>query len=241
MQSSLRQSGSDTADCICVASTSLSIGDWYNDVKDVYPSNRAMPKTIGFLLYPRFLLLDLAGPMSAFALANRFADEPLYRTQMVSVGGGSISNSFGMAVKTSALKRRSFDTLIVVGGARWLMRLPEINSIQRASSNVRRLASVCTGAFVLAQCGLLDGRRVTTHWRRAAELQREYAAVRVESDSIFIEDGGVWTSAGITAGIDLALAMIEEDYGASIALQVSQELVVYIPQTGWPIPVLRDV
>jgi transcriptional regulator GlxA family with amidase domain len=135
-------------------------------------------------------------------------------------------------VETCALKRRSFDTLIVVGGARWPMRLPDINSIQRASSNVRRLASVCTGAFVLAQCGLLDGRRVTTHWRRAAELQREYAAVRVESDSIFIEDGGVWTSAGITAGIDLALAMIEEDYGASIALQVSQELVVYYRRPG---------
>jgi transcriptional regulator GlxA family with amidase domain len=191
-----------------------------------------MPKNIGFLIYPNYLLLDLAGPMSAFALANRFSDERLYRTQVVSVGGGSISNSFGMAVETSALKRRSFDTLIVVGGARWPMRLPDINSIQRASSKIRRLASVCTGAFVLAQCGLLDGRRVTTHWRRAAELQREFAAVRVESDSIFIEDGHIWTSAGITAGIDLALAMIEEDYGASIALQVSQELVVYYRRPG---------
>jgi transcriptional regulator GlxA family with amidase domain len=209
-----------------------SIGDWYNDVKDIYPSNHAMPKNIGFLVYPNYLLLDLAGPMSAFALANRFSDEGLYSVQVVSVGGGSISNSFGLAVKTSALKRRSFDTLIVVGGARWPMRLPDIHSIQRASSNVRRLASVCTGAFVLAQCGLLDGRRVTTHWRRAAELQREYAAARVESDSIFIEDSGVWTSAGITAGIDLALAMIEEDYGAAIALQVSQELVVYYRRPG---------
>jgi transcriptional regulator GlxA family with amidase domain len=191
-----------------------------------------MPKNIGFLVYPNYLLLDLAGPMSAFALANRFSDERLYRTQVVSVGGGPISNSFGMAFETSALKRRSFDTLIVVGGARWPMRLPDISSIQRASSNVRRLASVCTGAFVLAQCGFLDGRRVTTHWRRAAELQREYAAVRVESDSIFIEDAGVWTSAGITAGIDLALAMIEDDYGAPIALQVSQELVVYYRRPG---------
>jgi len=132
-----------------VASTSPSIGDWYNDVKDVYPSNHAMPKHIGFLLYPNHLLLDLAGPMSAFKLANRFGAEPLYRTQMVSVGGGSISNSFGMAVETNALKRRSFDTLIVVGGGRWPMRPPDIHSIQRASSNVRRLASVCTGALYL--------------------------------------------------------------------------------------------
>ena len=141
-----------------------------------------MLKNIGFLVYPNYLLLDLAGPMSAFALANRFSDERLYRMQVVSVKGGAISNSFGMAVETSALKRRSFDTLIVVGGGRWTMRQPDIHSIQRASTNVRRLASVCTGAFVLAQCGLLDGLRVTTHWRRAAELQREYAAVRVESD-----------------------------------------------------------
>jgi transcriptional regulator GlxA family with amidase domain len=147
-----------------------------------------MPKNIGFLLYPNYLLLDLVGPLTAFASANRFGDEPLYRMQMVSVAGGSIRNSFGISVETCALKRRSFDTLIVVGGARWPMKLPDIKSIQLASSNVRRLASVCTGAFVLAQCGLLDGRRVTTHWRRAAELQREYAAVRVESDSIFIED-----------------------------------------------------
>jgi transcriptional regulator GlxA family with amidase domain len=151
---------------------------------------------------------------------------------MVSVAGHSISNSYGISVDTCALKRRSFDTLIVVGGARWPMRPPDIGAIQLASSKVRRLASVCTGAFVLAQCGLLDGCRVTTHWRNAAELQREHAAVRVESDSIFIKDGRVWTSAGITAGIDLALAMIEEDYGASIALQVSQHLVVYYRRPG---------
>jgi transcriptional regulator GlxA family with amidase domain len=106
---------------------------------------------------------------------------------VVSVAGRSISNGFGMPVDTCALKRRSFDTLIVVGGARWTMRSPDIGAIQLASSKVRRLASVCTGAFVLAQCGLLDGRRVTTHWRWAAELQREHAAVRVESDSIFIK------------------------------------------------------
>jgi transcriptional regulator GlxA family with amidase domain len=221
-----------SAEFLCISSTKTNIDACYDGVKDVYPSNNAMLKNIGFLLYPRYLLLDLAGPMSAFASANRIADEPLYRMQMVSVAGRSISNSFGMPVDTCALKRRSFDTLIVVGGARWPMRSPDIGAIQLASSKVRRLASVCTGAFVLAQCGLLDGRRVTTHWRRAAELQREHAAVRVESDSIFIKDGRVWTSAGITAGIDLALAMIEEDYGASIALQVAQDLVVYYRRPG---------
>jgi transcriptional regulator GlxA family with amidase domain len=210
----------------------MSVGVLGNGVKDIYPSNTAMIKNVGFLLYPDYLLLDLAGPMSAFASANRFSSDPLYRMHMVSVAGGSIINSFGMSVETSTLKRRALDTLIVVGGARWSMKLPEIHAMQRASAKVRRLASVCTGAFVLAQCGLLDGRRVTTHWRRAAELQREYTTMRVESDSIFIKDGQVWTSAGITAGIDLALAMIEEDYGASIALQVSQELVVYYRRPG---------
>ena len=170
--------------------------------------------------------------MSAFALAERFLNTQPYRIRMVSIPGGPISNSYGISVDTSPLKRKSFDTLIVVGGRRWALRPGERSAMRRASSKAKRLASVCTGAFVLAQCGLLDGLRVTTHWRRAAELQREFSALRVESDSIFIKDGHVWTSAGITAGIDLALAMIEEDYGASLALEVSRELVVYYRRPG---------
>jgi len=204
----------------------------YNDVKDYIPSNHAMTKRVGFLLYPGYLLIDLAGPMSAFASAGPRGDDPLYSIQMVSVLGGPITNRFGVSIETSMLKQRSLDTLIVVGGSRWALKPSDVEAVKAASLKVRRLASVCTGAFVLAQCGLLDGRRATTHWRRAAELQREYAAIRVESDSIFVKDGGVWTSAGTTAGIDLALAMIEEDYGASIALQVSQELVVYYRRPG---------
>ncbi|AXC16322.1 Transcriptional regulator containing an amidase domain and an AraC-type DNA-binding HTH domain (plasmid) [Acidisarcina polymorpha] len=191
-----------------------------------------MAKEIGFLLYPGYLLLDLAGPMSAFALAERYSQQMPYRMRMVSVPGGPISNSFGLSVETSSLNRKRFDTLIVVGGARWLLKPSDSAAIRSASSKTRRTASVCTGAFVLAQCGLLDGLRVTTHWRRAAELQREHGAVRVESDAIFIKDGRVWTSAGVTAGIDLALAMIEEDYGAAIALEVSRELVVYYRRPG---------
>ena len=191
-----------------------------------------MTKDIGFLLYPGYQLLDMAGPLCAFEWASRIGGKPLYRMEMVSVRGGSISNSSGISIKTTSLERGSFNTLMVVGGARWPLEPSEIASIRSASSKAKRLASVCTGAFVLAQCGLLDGLRVTTHWHRAAELQREYAAVRVESNSIFINDGRVWTSAGITAGIDLALALIEEDYGASIAHDVSQELVVYYRRPG---------
>jgi len=191
-----------------------------------------MIKNIGFLLYPGYQLLDMAGPLCAFEWASRIAGKPLYRMEMVSVRGGSIMNSSGIFIKTIALRRSSFNTFIVVGGARWPLELSDIDTIRSVSAKSKRLASVCTGAFVLAQCGLLDGLRVTTHWHRAAELQREYAAVRVESDSIFIKDGRVWTSAGITAGIDLALALIEEDYGASIAHAVSQELVVYYRRPG---------
>jgi len=191
-----------------------------------------MTKNVGFLLYPGYQLLDMAGPLCAFEWASRIGGKPLYRIEMVSVQGGPISNSSGISIKTTALRRSFFDTLIVVGGAHWPLKPSEIAAIKSASAKAKRLASVCTGAFVLAQCGLLDGLRVTTHWHRAAELQREYAAVHVESNSIFIKDGHVWTSAGITAGIDLALALIEEDYGTSIAHEVSQELVVYYRRPG---------
>jgi transcriptional regulator GlxA family with amidase domain len=191
-----------------------------------------MTKNMGFLLYQGYQLLDMAGPLCAFEWASRIAGKPLYRVELVSVRGGSISNSSGISIKTTALRRSSFNTLVVVGGARWTLKLADIAAIKSSSAKAKRLASVCTGAFVLAQCGLLEGLRVTTHWHRAAELQREYAGVRVESDSIFIKDGRVWTSAGITAGIDLALALIEEDYGASIAHEVSQELVVYYRRPG---------
>ena len=209
-----------------------SVRERYNDVKDDNPSYYVMTKTVGFLLYPGYLLLDLAGPMSAFASATPHGDEPLYRVEMLSIQGGAITNRFGISIETSSLRRRSLDTLIVVGGSGWALTPSDIAAVKSVSSKVRRLGSVCTGAFVLAQCGLLDGRRATTHWRRAAELQREYAAIRVESDSIFVKDVGVWTSAGTTAGIDLALAMIEEDYGAPTALQVSQQLVVYYRRPG---------
>src|SRR5690606_33814974 len=104
--------------------------------------------------------------------------------------------------------------------------------LQAAIERRARVASVCTGAFVLAAAGLLDGRRATTHWRHAAELQRRYPAVRVDSDKIYLRDGGVWTSAGITAGIDLALAMVEEDLGVDIARQAARDMVVYHRRAG---------
>jgi transcriptional regulator GlxA family with amidase domain len=148
------------------------------------------------------------------------------------VGRLNVPSSGGLEVETSKLRERSHDTLIVAGGSRWGMKQSEVAAIQRESAKVRRVASVCTGGFVLAECGLLDGRRATTHWRMAPDLQREYPGIRVVSDSIFIRDDHIWTSAGITSGIDLALALIEEDCGATVARAVSQDLVVYYRRPG---------
>ncbi len=191
-----------------------------------------MIKKIGFLVYPGYQLLDFSGPMCAFEMAGRFSGDLQYQVHVVSVQGGPIASSLGLDLETSELGRRSYDTLIIVGGSRWVMKLSDVAAVQRKSANVRRVASVCTGAFVLAQCGLLDGRRATTHWRMSADLQREYPAVHVDSDSIFIRDGHIWTSAGISSGIDLALALIEEDCGAPVAVAVAQELVVYYRRPG---------
>jgi transcriptional regulator GlxA family with amidase domain len=131
--------------------------------------------------------------------------------------------------------RARADTLIVVGGGgtREAMRDPAmLRALKSAPARARRVASVCSGAFVLAAAGLLEGKRATTHWRRAAQLARQFPNVRVEADRIHVQDGPIWTSAGITAGIDLALAMIEEDLGSDIAADVAREMVVYAKRPG---------
>jgi transcriptional regulator GlxA family with amidase domain len=177
-------------------------------------------------------MLDLAGPAGAFEAAS--ADGvPSYRIHVLSADSGGVSNSLQMETATASLDDAVLDTLVVIGGridpsmpATTLSRLVE------ASARCRRVASVCTGAFTLAAAGLLDGRRATTHWRFAARLQREYPSIKVEADRIFCRDGNVWTSAGITAGIDLALALIEEDHGFAVAKGVAQHLVVYHRRHG---------
>ena len=142
-------------------------------------------------------------------------------------------NSLGMATAAASLDDSVLDTLVVIGG--WIdppLPADTLRRIVDASNRCRRVASVCTGAFALASAGLLDGRRATTHWRFAARLQREHPSIRVEADRIFCRDGNVWTSAGITAGIDLALALIEEDHGFAVAKGVAQHLVVYHRRHG---------
>jgi transcriptional regulator GlxA family with amidase domain len=187
---------------------------------------------IGFLLPPGFQIMGLAAA-SAFELANTTARERLYDIGFFSAPGGPVANSFGAAVETQALARRRLDTLIVCG---LVSPAPTdsltLDRLRSASRLARRTASVCTGTFLLGEAGLIDGRHVTTHWLFARELQRQFPAAKVDSDRIFINDGPIWTSAGMSTGIDLALGLIEADYGAELAAAVAKKLVVHHRRAG---------
>lgn len=197
--------------------------------------------------YDEGQLLDVAGPLQAFAsacemLAGRGpAADPArrpYDLVVASWAGGPVRTSSGLTVDTvplAALARRPIDTLVVAGGpgvdaACQDRRL--VDWIRRAAARARRVCAVCTGAFLLAETGLLAGRRAATHWRSCARLQASFPDIRVEPDPIYVRDGRVWTSAGVTAGIDLALALVEEDLGRAVALQVARQLVVFLKRPG---------
>jgi transcriptional regulator GlxA family with amidase domain len=187
---------------------------------------------VGFIVLPGFQMMSVAS-LSVFELANSEMGEPVYDLRLLSESGGSVRSSMGFSVATEPLSNASFDTLMVGGSAVAGSLTPGvIKFLRRALTRSRRVASTCVGAFVLAEAGLLDGRRATTHWRRARDLQARFPMVKVEEDRIFIVDGPVWTSAGMTAGIDLALAMIEEDLGADVARAVARKLVVYHRRAG---------
>ena len=193
-----------------------------------------MPRKIVFFVYPGFVLLDLSGPLEALNSAEELAPGS-YQLKVVSLAGGAVRSSTGLLVMTEKALPTRIDTIIAVGD----FALPErpvtdeaIEFLRAASSKARRTASVCMGAFILAASGLLDGRRATTHWRYAAKLQASYPTVRVNGDRIFVHDRGVWTSAGMTAGIDMILALIEDDLGRDISRAVARMLVVYYRRPG---------
>jgi transcriptional regulator GlxA family with amidase domain len=187
---------------------------------------------IGFILSPGFQTMTFA-VTSVFEFANIMTGEPFYDIQTLSEKGGAIRSSIGMVIETKAFSRSAFDTIIVGGGTQIEPAPPGLAAFLRKSmKTARRIASICTGAFLLADAGILDGRRATTHWCHAPELQRRFPKVKMEADRIYIVDGPVWTSAGMTAGIDLALAMVEEDLGAEVARSVAQMLVVYHRRAG---------
>jgi transcriptional regulator GlxA family with amidase domain len=188
---------------------------------------------IGFVVLPGFQVMSVA-TLSVFEFANREMSEPVYDVHLLSETGGSVRSSIGMSIATEAFDDTNFDTLFVGGSSDMIEPLtPGIAKfLRQALKRYRRVAAICTGAFILAEAGLLDGRRATTHWNRARDLQARFPKVKVEEDRIFIVDGPVWTSAGMTAGIDLALAMVEKDLGVELARAVARKLVVYHRRAG---------
>jgi len=192
-------------------------------------------RTVAILIFPDFQLLDAAGPIAVFDTAARESTLPPYRLRVIAKDAGPVTSSSRVQLVAAAFSDDPVDTLLVAGGwgTRQASACPDILAFVRAASaRARRVASVCSGAFILAAAGLLDGRRATTHWGRAAELARAHPQARVDPDRIFIRDGAVWTSAGITAGIDLALALVAEDLGEGVAKRAAQQLVVYYRRPG---------
>ena len=189
-------------------------------------------RQLGIVVFPGFQLISLAA-VPVFELANALQETPIYDLRLISEPGGAVRSSGGVSVQTEALGQPRYDTILVVGGASRLSVSPAmIDFLRSAASTSRRVTATCTGAFLLAAAGLLDGKRATTHWQYALALRQDYPRVRVEEDRIFIKDGAVWTSAGMTAVIDLALAMVEEDLGLDISKAVARQLVVYHRRAG---------
>jgi transcriptional regulator GlxA family with amidase domain len=193
---------------------------------------RRGPLRIGVLVYPGFDLLDLSGPLEAFFWAEHHAPGS-YELRVMSPSGGLVESS-ALRIETQPLVTDKLDTLIVIGGrVERAVRDESLIAYVRASSrHARRVASVCTGAFVLAEAGLLEGKSATTHWYATDRLQTAYPGVRVRGEDIYVKDGNVWSSAGISAGIDLSLALIEEDLGRDVALAIARMMVVYLRRPG---------
>ena len=206
--------------------------------KPPFPPNA--PRVVEVLAFPAVQLLDVAGPLQVFASANDLAAPgraPPYALRVVAQGEGGVTASSGLGLAATPLPPPStpLDTLIVAGGRGVEAAAADaalVDWVRARTTEARRVASVCTGAFLLAAAGALDGRRAATHWSVCADLARRYPAVRVEPDPIFVRDGPVWTSAGVTAGVDLALALVEEDLGRAAALAVARYLVVFLKRPG---------
>jgi transcriptional regulator GlxA family with amidase domain len=195
---------------------------------------QAEPRLVVMLVYPGIMAMDVFGPLEAFASANIIAGRPLYRLAIAGKTTAPVETSLGLPIVPSVALadiEGPIDTLLVSGGfgqsdASCDEQL--IAWLREGRLRARRCGSICTGAFVLAAAGLLDGKRATTHWAMAEELSRRYPQVAVDADRIFVRDGSVYTSAGVTTGIDLALGLIEEDHGRTLSLRVARALVAYL-------------
>jgi transcriptional regulator GlxA family with amidase domain len=187
--------------------------------------------------FPSAQILDVTGPLEVFSSATRLVPSAQYRTQVVSTSGGPVLASSGLSFSTTALPDvvEPVDTLVVAGGRDMDEACADeelLGHVRRLATSARRITSVCSGAFVLAAAGLLDGRRATTHWAECRLLATAYPAVSVDGDAIYVRDGDIWTSAGVTAGIDLALALVADDHGVRAAAAVARHLVVYLRRSG---------
>jgi transcriptional regulator GlxA family with amidase domain len=193
--------------------------------------------------YPGANALDVIGPLEVFSTAakigpNASGEAPAYTTEVAARVAGALATQSGIALvarRALATVRGGIDTLLVAGGLGTPGALGDralLASLRRLAPRVRRLGSVCTGSFLLAEAGLLDGRRATTHWMWCRTLAERYPRVRVEPDPIFVRDGNVYTSAGVTAGMDLALALVEEDLGRDLALHVARQMVLFLRRPG---------
>jgi len=196
-----------------------------------------VPSRVSFVIFDGFELLDLAGPFEVFQQANRLSGS--YSCEVISRAAGPVRSDSGLLVHAGYgvddRDPRGVDTLVVAGGsgvdaARGDSALVEW--VSSAGAGARRVTSVCSGVFMLAAAGLVSGRRVTSHWAREQQLVREHPELIVDCDPIFIQDGSVWTSAGVTAGMDLALALVDDDLGRDVALAVARELVLFLRRPG---------
>jgi transcriptional regulator GlxA family with amidase domain len=189
-------------------------------------------RRVGFIIYPGFSTMNFA-VTAVFEAANESFGSAAYEVALVSEHGGPVATSLGYEIQTSSFKRCKFDTIVIAGG----MILPAatpglLRYLRSAVPRTRRIASICTGALVLAEAGLLDGRRATTHWLYGGSMRRLYPEIQVEEERVFTTDGPIWTSAGMSAGIDLALALVENDLGAAVARVVAKTLVLSHRRAG---------
>ena len=198
---------------------------------------------VAMVAYPDVQVLDVVGPLEVFAIASRLLElggrpTPAYAVEIVATRAGVLATSSGVglvAVRSLRQVRGALDTLLVAGGTGTQAATEDqalLAALRRLAPRVRRLGSVCSGAFVLAEAGLLDGRRATTHWQWCEALAARFPRVRVDPDPIFVRDGNVYTSAGVTAGMDLALALVEEDHGRALALEVARQMVLFLRRPG---------
>ena len=196
-----------------------------------------MPKHRIFILaYDGCQLLDVTGPAAVFGAANESRAQPFYDLSIVSPDGGAVTSNAGVAIQSRKIGGQP-DTLLVAGGSRGLKAAMTRDDLRRwlrtVAPKAKRFGSVCTGAFVLAAAGLLDGKRVATHWSSCERLARTFPALEVDADSLYVVDGKIWTSAGVTTGIDMALALVEADLGAATANLIARHFVLYARRPGY--------